>query len=347
MANIEPLIATAALLLRFPKWPADSCVHLCVYHSRFPLLMRSAIEAVLDDALMRKHNASEPDPFSQHLAVQAAIAKAPLARNHIFVVLASPVAEVGRDHDYDWAIVEPSSMRSIIQLAGRVRRHRDAVVNAPNIVLMSRNIKSLRGKAVCFDKPGFEDAQHHLASHDLTTLLHAEEFKRISAAPRIQARAVLSGATSLVDLEHQRLAELLLASQVQAKGNIRRFWQSQIALTGVAQTQQKFRKGPPMMNYFLSGDLDADGKPKLKRMEISGKPSEALPYQRMLPTIAPNIALWPVEDIQSELADLAERLNMSEAICAERFATLQLEVDEENRHRDWVDCGALGFRRGS
>lgn len=30
----------------------------------------------------------------------------------------------GRDHDYDWAIVEPSSMRSIIQLAGRIRRHR-------------------------------------------------------------------------------------------------------------------------------------------------------------------------------------------------------------------------------
>jgi CRISPR-associated endonuclease/helicase Cas3 len=39
-------------------------------------------------------------------------------------VLGSPVTEVGRDHDYDWAVVEPSSMRSLIQLAGRVRRHR-------------------------------------------------------------------------------------------------------------------------------------------------------------------------------------------------------------------------------
>ena len=38
-------------------------------------------------------------------------------------MLGSPVTEVGRDHDYDWAVVEPSSMRSLIQLAGRVRRH--------------------------------------------------------------------------------------------------------------------------------------------------------------------------------------------------------------------------------
>lgn len=54
-------------------------------------------------------------------------------RDHVVIVMATSVAEVGRDHDYDWAVVEPSSMRSLIQLAGRVRRHRAGSPASPNI----------------------------------------------------------------------------------------------------------------------------------------------------------------------------------------------------------------------
>nr|WP_278249789.1 hypothetical protein [Photorhabdus cinerea] len=36
--------------------------------------------------------------------------------HHIFAVMATSIAEVGRDHDYDWNIAEPGSMRSLIQL---------------------------------------------------------------------------------------------------------------------------------------------------------------------------------------------------------------------------------------
>ena len=78
-----------------------------------------------------------------HSEIKQAIANNP-NKNHIFMVLATPVAEVGRDHDYDWAIVKPSSMRSIIQLAGRVWRHRpDKVANEPNILLLQYNIPLL------------------------------------------------------------------------------------------------------------------------------------------------------------------------------------------------------------
>ncbi|MEW3423860.1 hypothetical protein QOZ34_32140, partial [Pseudomonas aeruginosa] len=82
-------------------------VHLCVYHSRHPLLVRSAIERQLDELLKRS------DDDAAALFARPTLAKALQAsteRDHLFVVLASPVAEVGRDHDYDWAIVEPSSM---------------------------------------------------------------------------------------------------------------------------------------------------------------------------------------------------------------------------------------------
>jgi CRISPR-associated endonuclease/helicase Cas3 len=115
MANIEPLFDVALALFRLGA-PEDHRIHLCVYHARFPLLLRSAIERRLDAALNRR----EPEAVYQLPEIRAAIDGAP-EQNHLFVVLGSPVTEVGRDHDYDWAVVEPSSMRSLIQLAGRVQ----------------------------------------------------------------------------------------------------------------------------------------------------------------------------------------------------------------------------------
>ncbi|MDR8345993.1 hypothetical protein FPK41_23920, partial [Acinetobacter baumannii] len=49
-----------------------------------------------------------------------------------FIVIATPVEEVGRDHDFDWAIIDASSVQSIVQTAGRVNRHRLEKVQQPN-----------------------------------------------------------------------------------------------------------------------------------------------------------------------------------------------------------------------
>ncbi|MEX6067036.1 hypothetical protein [Providencia hangzhouensis] len=53
--------------------------------------------------------------------------------------------EVGRDHDFDWAVIEPSSYRSIVQMAGRVRRHRAGEVASPNIALLQYNWVAFQG----------------------------------------------------------------------------------------------------------------------------------------------------------------------------------------------------------
>ncbi|UGA39190.1 hypothetical protein JOS77_06265 [Chromobacterium haemolyticum] len=52
MANIQPLFEVALALYALP-WPAHWQLHLCVYHSQYPLLLRSAIERQLDQALNR------------------------------------------------------------------------------------------------------------------------------------------------------------------------------------------------------------------------------------------------------------------------------------------------------
>jgi CRISPR-associated endonuclease/helicase Cas3 len=92
--------------------------------------------------------------------------------------------EVGRDHDYDWAIAEPSSLRSIIQLAGRIQRHRQAPTSVANLVVLNQNIRALKGEQVAYCNPGFETPELPLNSKDLNELL-TTELDNISAIPRI------------------------------------------------------------------------------------------------------------------------------------------------------------------
>lgn len=101
------------------------------------------------------------------------------------VVVATPVEEVGRDHDFDWAIIEPSSMHSIVQAAGRVNRHRREAL-APgriNVSILSRNLRALKGEKYAFVRPGLETeaedgTQTTHPSHDMRELL-----KTVSGEP--------------------------------------------------------------------------------------------------------------------------------------------------------------------
>lgn len=199
IANIKPLVAIAKAL--FAKAPPEGCrFHYCVYHSQFPIAARSYIEEQLDIALTRH----EPDKIWEVESIKKAVGKFP-EKNHIFIVIGSPVTEVGRDHDYDWAVIEPSSMRSIIQLAGRILRHRQWPVTSSNIMILSKNYKALCGESVAFCKPGFESTDFQLESKCLDEILLPEQIKFINAIPRIQESNVLEPSKSLIDLEHHQL----------------------------------------------------------------------------------------------------------------------------------------------
>jgi CRISPR-associated endonuclease/helicase Cas3 len=127
------------------------------YHSRQVLLLRSEQERHLDQVLKRKEKREEqPAAFSNEVIRQHLDSTDD--EHVIFILVATPVEEVGRDHDFDWAIVEPSSYRSIIQLAGRVLRHRklEHDIHKPNIALLQYNLRGLRKAKVAFEKPGFE-----------------------------------------------------------------------------------------------------------------------------------------------------------------------------------------------
>lgn len=204
LANISPCVACSLhLMSQNCSWPENYAVRVMTYHSRQILLMRHEQEAYLDAVLKRKYSDDEPvhieDPVLRHHLDNVK------EDNVLFIVVATPVEEIGRDHDFDWAVVEPSSYRSIIQLAGRVLRHRRryADIADPNIAVMAYNLRGWRGEEHAFIRPGYEIGNHHLISHNMHDLIDETAFsQRIDAAQRIQKPETLYPERRLADLEH-------------------------------------------------------------------------------------------------------------------------------------------------
>jgi CRISPR-associated endonuclease/helicase Cas3 len=172
IANVSPAIATARHLAKALPQARVAC-----YHARDFRVQRYLKERRLDRWLNRKqgNRAIENDREIGELLERAGTDEI------LFIVVATPVEEVGRDHDFDWAVIEPSSTRSIVQTAGRVNRHRNLAVSSPNIAVMQYNLRTLAGRNPPFSRPGFETTDIPYRSHDLGELLNWSPLLAIDA----------------------------------------------------------------------------------------------------------------------------------------------------------------------
>lgn len=372
MANIEPLFEVALALFR-QCLPEGVRVHLCVYHSRHPLLVRSAIEQQLDQALQRH----DPDAVYSLPDIRQRLDASPES-DHLFIVLGSPVTEVGRDHDYDWAVVEPSSMRSLIQLAGRVRRHRPGPVDTPNILVFSQNLRCFThpGQAA-FCKPGFETDSEafRLSSHDLQQLMSADEIAVIDARPRIvsPAPSALRPREGMVDLEHGRMRSEMLPQQQAAASsavgsraraaattvsvaqrlNATTWWQQapqDALLSAVLQREQPFRKEPIPKDVTLVLLPDEDGESAVLHRVMDAALGQKTPYESSdlrcahladAVVTGERISPWGVTDYMTALAELAATLDLPLTLAAQRFGTVTVRPNDNG----WRYHPALGFAR--
>ena len=347
LANIDPLFDVACELFRLGA-EAGHRIHLCVYHSRHPMLVRAAIERTLDTVLQR----SERDDVFKLDSVRERLDDAP-EQDHIFVVLATAVAEVGRDHDYDWAIVEPSSMRSIVQLAGRVRRHRSGTCSEdhPNLYLLDTNIVHLvdGGSKPAFLRPGFENDNFRLGSHHLTQLLTPEQWQTIDAATRIKERETLMPKTNLVDLEHARTRDLMLGAstgQAQVAQPVRHWWSTRAHLSGELQRCKPFRNDPLGRLSYALLPVDED-KVNFYQLPDGDDP---LPlgnlwreiYERDLPQ-GPRIDAWAVPYYLDALQELADDKGIDPWNCAVKYGAMDLPGRRPDQL--WRYHWALGFSR--
>jgi CRISPR-associated endonuclease/helicase Cas3 len=249
-ANIDPLVAIARELSQ-QAIPDNTRLHICVYHSKHPLFRRSCIEKTLDDVLARH----DPNAIWKKAAIRPLL-KLP-ERNQIVIVLATDVATTGRDHHYDWAIVEPSSMRSVIQIAGRVRRHySNGIPDTPNMVLLRNNIRALRGDDIAFHKPGFESKSFKLNTHNLDELVNAADIEFPTAKPVITQASALQPESQLADLEHAAQRAKLFATDTSTVRSVCAddWWNHKTGWCYQLQHLSRFRQGGIESRYALIAD---------------------------------------------------------------------------------------------
>lgn len=328
----------------------DVHIHLCCYHAAQLLVLRNQVEQQLDRILKRDPN--DPNGLFQHTAIQTALAQSD-AKQHIFIVLATPVAEVGRDHDYDWAIVEPSSMRSIIQLAGRVWRHRpDLVADQPNIYLLQKNLRACQGKSVVYCYPGFESQENLLKKHDLDQLMTPAQLSRVDAQPRIHRSATLDPQRNLADLEHQVLHQLL---NPQFLNVVSSYWSQEASSNRIhtlLPSITPFRAQPNAQNEWIvvpdADDIQVYDAEEIKtqrgkRQGFEGATEQTTVRYQAWHSNQPNISPWLARSLHSALQDLHEALpDLSDRQMITRFSTVTLANGDAEKNgwnfNEWLGC---------
>ncbi|HGE8320583.1 type I-F CRISPR-associated helicase Cas3f [Serratia marcescens] len=344
MANIDPLVAVAQCLMQLAP-PGGYRIHYCVYHSQHPLAMRSHIERRLDATLTRH----QPETLWEVEEIKRAVA-CDGESNHLFVVLASPVAEVGRDWDLDWAIAEPSSMRSLIQLAGRVQRHRQQTVVTPNLLILNKNIKALRernSEGLAYCRPGFESRHFRLASHDLQALLLPQQYQFPSAIPRIRERQGAGKGPlfeNLVDLEHRRLWETLLGTQ-KATESAALWWRYPLSWNAEMQRRHPFRQSAQETQYYLSLEEDEESMVFVNRDAGSSGSKQSGDFDYPSLALVDGNSLWMDNDYPQLYRRLADTLGMEFAQISERFGEINLRKLDEDDTETWRFHPALGVFR--
>ena len=334
MANINPLVAVAQSLMSTPS-PENYCIHYCVYHSQHPLAVRAAIEKRLDEAFTRH----DPEQVWQLPEVQQALASP--QQHHLFVVLGTSVLEVGRDFDADWGIVEPSSMRSLIQFAGRIQRHRQQVPEHENLVILQRNIRALRGEKVAYCRPGFETEHHSLPHHDLHELIDEAGYRTLNAIPRIVEGLPGNGLSAL---EHARLRTALLDGNDQSDAVAASWWRLPLMWNAELQERTPFRRASPESSFFISME-EEDDTPEFCLMQDDGGLKPTGRFCELALSVAEGVEPWVEIEYAEVLQTLAEEKQMELSAVSRRYGEITLRVGREEETEQWLYHPVLGVFR--
>ncbi|MDR9890639.1 type I-F CRISPR-associated helicase Cas3f [Pseudenterobacter timonensis] len=334
LANINPLVAVAQALMAQPA-PENYCIHYCVYHARHPLAVRSFIEKRLDSAFDRH------DPQQVWQRPEGIRALESSCQHHLYVVLGTSVLEVGRDFDADWGIIEPSSMRSLIQFAGRIQRHRQIVPCHENLAILNRNIRALRGDTVAYCMPGFESKAYPLSNHDLSALLPEACWRRINAVPRIIEN---QPDNELASLEHRRLRSALLENDDSAQAIAAHWWRLPVTWCGELQRRTPFRESTPQESYFLAME-EEDDEPVFCLMQADGglKPSHLFEEQPLV--MAEGVTSWLAINYREVLLSLAEEKQKELQVVSTRYGEVTVNSGKEDATERWRYHPILGVFR--
>jgi CRISPR-associated endonuclease/helicase Cas3 len=325
MANIPPCIRLTQYLAA-AQWPTAIDIRIMAYHSQQLLLLRSEQEKHLD-ALLKRNDLlavfNNPQ-IRRHLSDSS-------SKQMIFILVATPVEEVGRDHDFDWAVVEPSSYRSIIQLAGRILRHRNITPRTANMALLQYNLKALKKQGLAYYRPGYESEHLRLVSHDLKDLIPSEQLNAVNALPRIRCNPEPIPDKSLADLEHASIRRLLTAYESKGAKTLQGWLTECWWLTALPQQLSPFRKQDNHQNLYLIPDEKRGWALVEKTPQGDTKQIEELykiDYHEADEQLINK--LWLYRDYAELLEQQIELTGLSLRQAALRYGEISIRIDEND-----------------
>lgn len=218
--NVKYVQAVARRLAQIQDQHIELAV-IC-YHSRIGAPIRYRLEKCLDTILKRKNEqvfeqALMAEPEFNHTFSRA---KANQKTQIMLIVVCSPIEETGRDHDFDWGITEPSSHHSLIQLSGRIRRHREAnLLEYPNILMLNTCFKEQyeKNRSPYLSQPGAETKNLRLLPD--ITMKNAFLCTGVNYELGIDARACLIN--SVFEKHETKMFSELNAIEIQQAHNAR------------------------------------------------------------------------------------------------------------------------------
>ncbi len=327
MANISPCVAMSRYLLG-ASLPEDVEVRVLTYHSRFPRIIRHNTEVLLDQILKRKN----PEKVFDHANIADHL-KQIQATNVLFIVVATPVEEVGRDHDFDWAVLEPSSIRSLVQMAGRVMRHRDVKhLRHPNITLLSHNVNALLNQTPAYSRPGYESKEFALSSHNLLDLLDIDSIQnRVDSSLRIARPKDVRWQERLRDLEHHSLDVLLTQGKASDYDAVAGWNSGPWHLANIAQKARPFRGGQQEASFYL---LPQEPDYSLKFHQKDPKTGAMLPWNKWVVFEELNTRerkrLWNPVQYVYQLEEIGSDLDLTLDQSARRFGEISVPQEWGN-----------------
>lgn len=157
-------------------------------------------------------------------------------------------------------------MRSLIQLAGRIQRHRKREPIENNYLIFTQNINALKGKDFPYGKSvsGFEvkgaygNNERKLIDNNINSVLDEENLKQINSIPRIKFLGKLQNDadrkqgkySDFVEMEHWALSQRLLGVDEEQE-SAKYWWSDDVTWSAEIQKRQPFRKSQQDENYAL------------------------------------------------------------------------------------------------
>jgi CRISPR-associated endonuclease/helicase Cas3 len=310
-----------------------------VYHARHPLLIRAEIEKFLDRVLRRKDG---DRALLAHPVIRAALETCP-TEDVAVIVIATTVEEIGRDHDFDAAVVEPHSSRSAVQLPGRVQRHRLLVPSHPNVIFMPAPFRFVRdpGERHPYRRPGVEGVDDnvsaqpfHLPSVWLDDVLHAAAWEEITAAPRLLEER----GQPLVDLEHAKLRAYLEGAGFFPLASVydgRMTWMS-----ARHPEEMRFRKGRKTLAVYL----DCRREPWVFR-EYDFRRGAAADFPTQAARVVPQLQLLDLSPERLIAATFPEAKAADREGLMQRFLRTEVPEEAPDYRRPWRYDASFGLHR--